>query len=183
MFTGLIGPMGQVSSREGVSEVKFTIASSWAPDTYVIGESIACDGACMTVVDWADGELGSEFSFIASAETLECTTLSNWKAGRSINLERALRFGDSLGGHLVSGHIDGLAQLTDRTEENGSLRLSFQVTDQHKGFIASKAEGCPCATPPISEGLFSICSPCAFCLSSSGAAVDLPLPFLSSGFS
>ncbi|MGB0786005.1 MAG: riboflavin synthase [Alphaproteobacteria bacterium] len=138
MFTGLIGPMGQVSSREGVSEVKFTIASSWAPDTYVIGESIACDGACMTVVDWADGELGSEFSFIASAETLECTTLSNWKAGRSINLERALRFGDSLGGHLVSGHIDGLAQLTDRTEENGSLRLSFQVTDQHKGFIASK---------------------------------------------
>ena len=138
MFTGLVGPLGQVIGREGAGEVRFTLATSWAPETYVMGESIACDGACMTAVDWAAHDLGSQFSFVASAESLGLTTLQDWQLGRPVNLERALKFGDALGGHLVSGHVDGLARLVNRRAENQSLRLEFEVAEKFQAFVAPK---------------------------------------------
>lgn len=138
MFTGLVGPIGTLQARDGQGEVTFTLTTPWSIDTYVVGESIACDGACMTVVDWHQHEMGSSFTFVASAESLSKTTLGNWEIGDRINLERALKLGDALGGHLVSGHVDGLARLTARVEENASLRLAFEVPDDLKAFVASK---------------------------------------------
>ena len=138
MFTGLVGPTANLIKREGEGEVTFTLATSWDAATYVMGESIACDGACMTVVDWSAHEAGSQFSFVASAESLAKTTLKDWQIRREINLERALKVGDSLGGHLVSGHVDGLAILRGRQSENQSLRLTFEVPPDLAAFVAPK---------------------------------------------
>lgn len=138
MFTGLVGPLATLINRQGQGEVTFTLANPWSPETYVMGESIACDGACMTVVDWQGHELGSQFQFVGSAESLTKTTLGSWKTGQQINLERALKLGDPLGGHLVSGHVDGLAALKSRREENQSLRLTFEVPQEFAAFVAPK---------------------------------------------
>ena len=138
MFTGLVGPLATLVDRQGQGEVTFTLATPWSPETYVMGESIACDGACMTVVAWDENHTGSSFQFVASAESLSKTTLGDWQIGQRINLERALKLGDPLGGHLVSGHVDGLATLTDRREENQSLRLTFEVPQEFAAFVAPK---------------------------------------------
>ena len=138
MFTGLVGPMGQVIGREGAGEVTFTLATPWDPDSYTMGESIACDGACMTVVDWQAHELGSQFTFVASAESLSKTTLGAWGLGQDINLERALKLGDAIGGHLVSGHVDGLSKLISRAQENESLRLVFEIAEEFAPLVAPK---------------------------------------------
>ena len=138
MFTGLVETVGYLVARKGEGEVLFTVAASWGPDTYALGESIACDGACMTLVEWGPHAQGSQFSFVASAESLALTTLGDWLPGQAVNLERALKFGDSLGGHLVSGHIDGRARLVARTQENESLRLQFEVAKDFAALIAPK---------------------------------------------
>ena len=99
-----------------------------------LGASIACSGCCLTVVgfgaDW--------FAVEASAETLSLTTLGRWAAGTKVNLERALRLGDELGGHMVSGHVDGLGEMVGRTPENGSLRLEFALPRALARFVATK---------------------------------------------
>ncbi len=138
MFTGLVESVGHLVAREGQDEVLFTLAAAWTPDTYAKGESIACDGACMTVVEWGPHAQGSQFSFVASAESLALTTLRDWLPGQVVNLERALKFGDALGGHLVSGHIDGRARLVARTQENESLRMQFKVSEDFAALIAPK---------------------------------------------
>ena len=138
MFTGLVGPRGHIVRREGQGDVRFTLATSWAQDSFVLGESIACDGACMTVIDWEAHALGAAFSFVASAESLAKTTLGDWAPGRAVNLERALCLGDALGGHLVSGHVDGLATLLSNVQENQSLRLEFSIPEGFVALVASK---------------------------------------------
>ncbi len=99
-----------------------------------LGASIACSGCCLTVVgfgaDW--------FAVEASAETLSLTTLGRWAAGTRVNLERALRMGDELGGHMVSGHVDGLGEMVARAEENGSVRMEFRVPGRLARFVATK---------------------------------------------
>ena len=138
MFTGIITGIGTVRSLlpiGGAQDMRIVIASPW-PDTAAIavGASIACSGCCLTAV-----ELGPDwFAIDASAETLSRTTLGAWREGSQVNLERSLRLGDELGGHLVSGHVDGLGTVASVTAENGSWRVSVDVPRELARFIAPK---------------------------------------------
>jgi riboflavin synthase len=123
MFTGLITDIGQVVSAEGQQGRlrRLRIHSSYDPATIALGASIACSGPCLTVV--ASGALpegGAWFDVDAAAETLERTTVPDWRPGTRLNLERSLRIGDELGGHLVTGHVDGIAHIEAREEVTGA---------------------------------------------------------------
>jgi riboflavin synthase len=136
MFTGIITDLGtvrQVTHADG-HDSRFCIATAYDVGTIDLGASIACNGACLTVVALED----DAFSVDASAETLARTTLGGWSVGTPVNLERALRVGDELGGHMVSGHVDGLAEVVACRPENDSLRLDFRGPAQLAGAIAAK---------------------------------------------
>src|SRR3954468_22024986 len=107
MFTGIITDVGSVVAVDRRGDTLFTIATGFDMETVDIGASIACSGCCLTVIAKASGR----FTVQASAETLSKTNLGAWAEGSEINLERALRLGDELGGHIVSGHVDGLAEV------------------------------------------------------------------------
>ena len=107
MFTGIITDLGRVKRLRRGDLVDLTIATAFDTSAIALGASIACSGACLTVVATAAGE----FSVQASAETLACTTIGEWDEGTPVNLEKSLRVGDELGGHLVSGHVDGIARI------------------------------------------------------------------------
>lgn len=136
MFTGIISAVGRVRSVAplGVGQdMRLVLEAAWA-DPPAIGASIACSGCCLTVV-----ALGADwFAVDASAETLSKTTLGTWAPGAPVNLERALRMGDELGGHLVSGHVDGVGEVVARTPENGSTRFRLRVPAPLPRFIAAK---------------------------------------------
>ncbi len=138
MFTGLITGVGTVRRLQPLGaghDMRVEIASPWV-DTggIAIGASIACSGCCLTaVVVSADS-----FSVEASAETLSKTNLGQWAVGARVNLERSLRVGDELGGHLVSGHVDGLGMVVGVTPENGSWRVAVEVPRELARFIAQK---------------------------------------------
>ena len=134
MFTGIVTDVGRVAEVVSGGDTRFAIETGYDVDGIGIGASIACDGACLTVVSVGQGR----FSVTASAETLACTTLGDWRVGRRVNLERALKVGDELGGHIVSGHVDGLAEVVERRPEGDSLRFLFEVPAQLAGFIARK---------------------------------------------
>lgn len=135
MFTGIITDIGEVSSREGGV---FVIRSSFSAVTVALGASIACDGCCLTVTRIEPGGEGSQFWVDVSNETLSRTTLGSWQAGRLVNLERALRVGDELGGHMVTGHVDGVAKLIDVSADGESRRLTFEAPPPLARFIAGK---------------------------------------------
>lgn len=134
MFTGIITDIGRVVSVERRGDMRARIGTGYDTARIDIGASIACDGVCLTVVtlgpDW--------FAVDVSAETLSKTTLGGWTEGRRVNLERALRVGDELGGHIVSGHVDGVAEVIGRREEGGSTRLTFRAPGALARFIAPK---------------------------------------------
>ena len=138
MFTGIVTALGSVRSIAPLgnsADMRLTIAAPW-PDTAAIpiGASIGCSGCCLTAVEvGADG-----FAADASAETLSCTTLGRWQIGTRVNLERSLRLGDELGGHLVSGHVDGVGEVLSVTAEHGSTRLVFRVPTELARFVAVK---------------------------------------------
>jgi riboflavin synthase len=111
-----------------------TIATAFDTSAIAIGASIACSGACLTVVATEAGE----FSVQASAETVACTTIGEWVVGTPVNLEKSLRVGDELGGHIVAGHVDGIAHIVERRPEAESVRFVFEVPDGLKRFIAAK---------------------------------------------
>jgi len=141
MFTGIITDVGRVRSIEARGDTRFVIATRFGPDTIALGVSIACSGACLTVVDRGrdlSHDLPAWFAVDASAETLACTTLGDWREGTAVNLERALAMGDELGGHLVSGHVDGTAQLVSVVKQGDSVRLAFSVAADLLPFIAPK---------------------------------------------
>lgn len=138
MFTGIITALGTVRAimplGAGV-DMRLVIAAPW-PDVSAValGASIACSGCCLTAV-----ELHTDsFAVDASAETLSKTTLGTWTVGTRVNLERSLKMGDELGGHLVSGHVDGLGEAISATPENGSTRWRFRVPRDLARFIATK---------------------------------------------
>jgi riboflavin synthase len=137
MFTGIITDIGTVLDLHREGDLRARIGTGYDVDGIDIGASIACDGVCLTVVD-----LGSSpqnwFDVQISGETLSCTTLGGWEKGHRINLERALRVGDELGGHIVSGHVDGLAQVIGVRPEGDSLRVTFRAPHALAGFIAPK---------------------------------------------
>ena len=134
MFTGIITDVGRVRSIEDRGDRRFVFETSYDTAEIDIGASIACSGACLTVVDKGPGW----FAMDASAETLAKTILGSWGPGTTVNLERALRLGDELGGHLVSGHVDGIAAVVGRAPEGDSTRFTFEVPQELAHFIAPK---------------------------------------------
>ena len=135
MFTGLIESVGVVRDlRRTNGSATLTVTAPFADASYLLGESIAVNGACLTVVAFG----GGSFQADVSPETLACTTLNAVKAGQKVNLERALRLGDRFGGHLVSGHVDTVATLTDRRNEGNAQRLTFTLAAQYNRFLVAK---------------------------------------------
>ncbi|MCP5086845.1 MAG: riboflavin synthase [Rhodobacteraceae bacterium] len=138
MFTGIITDVGKVLELEQRGDLRARIASAYESSGIDIGSSIACNGVCLTVID--TGIDGSQhwFDVEISAETISKTNIGKWVAGSRINLERALCVGDELGGHIVSGHVDGLAEVVLMENEGDSTRLTFQVPSELARFVASK---------------------------------------------
>jgi riboflavin synthase len=134
MFTGIITDLGRVRDVRADGDTRIEITTRFDDAAIPIGASIACSGVCLTVIEKGPGW----FAVQASAETLSCTTLSDWRPGTPVNLERALRLGDELGGHLVSGHIDGVGRIVAITPEGASRRFVFEAPPQLARFIASK---------------------------------------------
>ncbi|MCA3436487.1 MAG: riboflavin synthase [Rhodobacter sp.] len=137
MFTGIITDIGTVLALHRHGDLRARIGTGYDVDGIDIGASIACDGVCLTVVDLGRSPQ-NWFDVQISGETLSCTTLGGWGPGQRINLERALRVGDELGGHIVSGHVDGLARVTGLRPEGDSLRVTFRAPQALAGFIAPK---------------------------------------------
>jgi riboflavin synthase len=142
MFTGIISEMGAVERVEHRGDLRVRIRSGFDPESIAIGASIACDGICLTVVDRGPDGSGAWFDVDLSAETVASTNVRRgrtaWAEGSRVNLERALRLGDELGGHIVSGHVDGLAEVLDRRPEGDSVRFRFRVPAALAGFVAPK---------------------------------------------
>ncbi len=137
MFTGIITDQGKVRAIEaagGGSDARFVFATGYDTASIETGASIACSGACLTVVDKGAGWFAAD----VSGETLARTTLGSWKAGSPVNFERSLRIGDELGGHMVAGHVDGVARTASRAAEGGSVRFVFEPPADLLRFIAEK---------------------------------------------
>ncbi len=139
MFTGIVTDLGNVRGIERAADARFVFNTAYDPNSIAMGASIACSGACLTVIDKGRGAEGMAwFAADVSAETLSKTTLGDWQAGTPVNFERALRLGEELGGHLVSGHVDGVATVRERSEEGGSVRLTLGAPKFLMRFIAPK---------------------------------------------
>lgn len=134
MFTGIVTDLGSLRAVEQRADARFTFDTAYDTAGIDLGASIACSGACLTVVDKGPGWFAAD----VSGETLSKTTLGEWQPGTPVNFERSLRMGDELGGHLVSGHIDGVAEVVSSLPEEGSLRLVFEVPADLAKFIAPK---------------------------------------------
>lgn len=134
MFTGIITDIGEVRALEKRGDLRARIGTSYDTAGIDLGASIASDGVCLTVVelgpDWYDVEI--------SAETVSKTNLGGWVEGKKVNLERALKVGDELGGHIVSGHVDGVAELVAMKDEGDSTRFTFRAPEALAKFIAPK---------------------------------------------
>ena len=134
MFTGIVTDIGDIRSLERRGDLRARIGTRYDTAGIDIGASIACSGVCLTVVqlgpDWFDVEI--------SAETLDKTNIGQWAVGQKINLERALKVGDELGGHIVSGHVDGLAEIIEMRPEGDSVRFVFDAPRALARFIAPK---------------------------------------------
>ncbi|MGQ7792754.1 riboflavin synthase [Faunimonas sp. B44] len=138
MFTGIITDVGAVAAVQPTpGGARIRIATAYDPDGLAIGASVACAGICLTVVQKGGNGRGW-FEAEASTETLQRTTLGTWTEGTRINLERALRAGDELGGHIVSGHVDGVARILERERVGDSTRFSLEVPEALARFIAGK---------------------------------------------
>lgn len=159
MFTGIITDIGKVRAvrAEGAGrDRRFEIATSFDMAGVALGASIACSGPCLTVVEKGPGWFAVE----ASAETLARTTLGEWGAGTPVNLERSLRAGDEIGGHLVSGHVDAVVRVLSRRAEGGSIRFEIELPAALARFAASKGsvslEGVSLTVNDVQSGRFGI---------------------------
>ena len=136
MFTGIITDIGEVRETEMRGDLRARIATSYVTSGIDIGASIACDGVCLTVI-----ELGSDwFDVEISAESVSKTNIgaNKWPVGRRLNLERALKVGDELGGHIVSGHVDGVAEIIAMQDEGDSTRVTLRAPESLAKFVAPK---------------------------------------------
>lgn len=134
MFTGIITAIGTVQNAEQRGDLRLVISCGYAMDSVDLGASIACSGCCLTVVD-----KGADwFAVDASAETASKTAPGLWTTGARLNLERALKVGDELGGHIVTGHVDGVGQVVDITEIGGSHQVTISIPASLAPFVASK---------------------------------------------
>ncbi|WP_193170579.1 riboflavin synthase [Nisaea nitritireducens] len=134
MFTGIITHIGTVRRIEKSGDTRMTVSADFDMDSVALGASIACSGCCLTVVDKEEGWFAAD----VSSETLSKTNLDGWKEGARINLERALKVGDELGGHIVSGHVDGLAEIVSIVREGDSRRVTLKPAPGLAAYVASK---------------------------------------------
>ena len=134
MFTGIVTDVGRLAAIKSGSGSRLSIETAYDTNSFDLGASIACSGACLTVVDKGAGW----FAVDVSNETLSATTIGDWAQGTEINLERALRFGDELGGHLVSGHVDAVAQIVECRPDGDSLRFTVEVPETLSRYVAPK---------------------------------------------
>ena len=134
MFTGIITDLGKVKSIDFGPTTRLEIATAYDTGGIALGASIACNGCCLSVVEKGPGWM----AFEASRETLDKTTMADWEVGHPINLERALKVGDELGGHLVSGHVDGVGRILSIKPDGGSLRLVIEAPAGMARMIAPK---------------------------------------------
>ena len=134
MFTGIITDLGKVIELEKKGDTRVAIRTKYNIHEIELGASISCSGPCLTVVE--KGE--NWFAVEVSAETIERTTIGTWKIGSNVNLERSLRVGEELGGHIVSGHIDSIVQITKSKVEGDSVRLDFEMPEKLHKFISEK---------------------------------------------
>ncbi len=162
MFTGIVTDIGEMVAVEPRAEglARLKIACSYDPETIAIGASIACSGVCLTVVERGrDGNRGW-FAVDAAAETLRVTTVGSWQRGARLNLERALKLGDELGGHIVAGHADGLATVVAREDLTDMARLSFYAPADLARFIAPKGsvalDGVSLTVNDVTDDTFSV---------------------------
>jgi riboflavin synthase len=169
MFTGLVSDVGQIVAAEGDAKSlrRYVIDCAYASDSIVLGASIACSGICLTAVGIEAVGNRSRFTVEAAAETLERTLAGNWAAGTKLNLERSLRVGDELGGHLVTGHVDGIATIASRdavTDAAGpwgpTARFIIEAPPSLAKFIAEKGsiclDGVSLTVNNVSESVFSV---------------------------
>jgi len=138
MFTGIVTDLGKIRAIEKRGDTRIEIETSYDTDDIDIGASIACSGPCLTVVEKGRGW----FAIEASAETLDKTALGDWAVGTTVNLERAMRIGDELGGHIVSGHVDAVATIVDMQPEGDSVRFTFEAPQAFAKYIAPKGSVC-----------------------------------------
>ncbi|MBL6638247.1 MAG: riboflavin synthase [Planktomarina sp.] len=134
MFTGIITDIGTIRSVEQRGDLRIEIATGYDVTTVDMGASIACDGVCLTVVE----KTSDSFCVDVSAESAGLTNIGEWKTGRLVNLERALKVGDELGGHIVSGHVDGVAEIVALRDEGDSTRVTLRAPEALAKFIAPK---------------------------------------------
>jgi riboflavin synthase len=135
MFTGIVTDVGEVKeARHGNGGLTLVVATAYDTAPIPMGASIGCCGVCLTVVAKENGLL----TFEASAETLACSTLGGWRKGARINLEQAMKLGDEMGGHLVLGHVDGIAEIVERRPDGESVRFTMAAPGDLAPFIAPK---------------------------------------------
>ena len=138
MFTGIITDVGHLASVSGSGDTRFEIETVYEPDSINLGASIACSGVCLTVIEKGTRDDTHWFAVEASKETLDVTTAGDWQVGHNLNLERALKLGDELGGHIVSGHVDALAEIVNIRPEGDSQRFTFRAPKDIMRFVAPK---------------------------------------------
>jgi riboflavin synthase len=138
MFTGLVTDVGRIRSVEHDGDTRVTIECAYDTESIHMGASICCAGVCLTVVEKGDGW----FAIDVSDETLSCTTLGNWGEGSAVNLERSLRLGDEMGGHIVTGHVDCVGEITAMSSVNASCKMDIIVPLKFAKLLVSKGSVC-----------------------------------------
>jgi len=156
LFTGIITDLGSVRAISGSGDKRFEFSTAYDTSTVDMGASIACSGVCLTVIDKGP----NWFAAMVSNETLSCTTLRTWQEGTPVNLERALKVGDELGGHIVSGHVDGVGEVTSLSTDADSHRFSFSVPTELSRQIAAKGsitiDGISLTVNEVGENTFGV---------------------------
>lgn len=157
MFTGIVTDLGRVRGLKDAAVRRLEIATAYDTADIALGASVACNGCCLSVVEKGQGWL----AFEAAQETLAVTTLKDWQVGTPVNLERPMKIGDELGGHIVAGHVDGIGQIVIAAEDGGSLRLTVEVPDNLAKYIASKGsvtiDGVSLTVNEVAGNRFGVC--------------------------
>lgn len=138
MFTGIVTEVGKVLDIADKGDARVTISCAMDPAGIAMGASIACSGVCLTVVDKGGAAGDAWFAVDVSGETMSCTAPAQWNVGAAVNLEPALRLGDELGGHIVTGHVDGVGEVVGVCPEGGSLRIGISAPADLAAYIAAK---------------------------------------------
>lgn len=138
MFTGIITAIGTITKTEQRGDLRAIIACPYDPGGIAIGASIACSGVCLTVVERGGTAGDAWFAVDVSGETVSRSAPGQWEQGRKLNLERALKVGDELGGHIVTGHVDCVGEVVSAREDGGSTRLAIRAPADYAAFIAAK---------------------------------------------